>query len=53
MSHINDEIGSCGMNQFITVGFAGNTKIAIKLLLFGLPLRHLGVNFVTITSIPD
>ena len=35
MSHINDEIDGCGMNQFITVGHAGDTKIAIKLLLFG------------------
>lgn len=53
MSHINDEIDGCGMNQFITVGHAGDTKIAIKLLLFGLPLRHFGVNFVTVTTIPD
>ena len=53
MTHINDEIDGCGMNQFITVGHAGDTKITIKLLLVGLPLRHFGVNFLTVTSIPD
>ena len=53
MTHINDEIDGCGMNQFVTVGHAGDTKITIKLLLVGLPLRHFGVNFMTVTSIPD
>lgn len=42
MTHINDVIDGCGTNQFIAVGLASNTKIAIKLLLFGLPLRHSG-----------
>ena len=42
MTHINDKIDGCGMNQFITVGHAGDAKITIKLLLVGLPLRHFG-----------